>query len=179
MKNTKFVNTSQYIAELLHGKDYPTEVVVSIDMQKHFQEKYSWPQKPVDKAISVIKTARDKQIPVVTVISHSCDMKDLSYIDGANPRKNENTILKKSNSAFDGTELEKILQEMGTKTITLVGGHTRYCVWYTFLDGKKHGYNVKIPKDAIIDPFPSMVDPIDYFAEKGAIITDSENCFIS
>ncbi len=52
-------------------------------------------------------------------------------------------------SAFDGTSLNDHLEDMGARTLYIVGLATDYCVKQTVLDGSKLGYRVVVLEDAI------------------------------
>ena len=56
---------------------------------------------------------------------------------------------KEGYSTFDGTSLNDHLEDMGTKTLYMVGLATDYCVKQTVLDGCKLGYRLVVLEDAV------------------------------
>ncbi|OLE53657.1 MAG: hypothetical protein AUG51_12415 [Acidobacteria bacterium 13_1_20CM_3_53_8] len=54
-----------------------------------------------------------------------------------------------SYSAFDGTELAKLLRENGVKEVWVGGLATDYCVKNTALDARREGFNVKVVSEAM------------------------------
>ena len=56
---------------------------------------------------------------------------------------------KEAYSTFDGTSLNDHLEDMGAKTLFIVGLATDYCVKQTVLDGCKLGYRVVVLEDAV------------------------------
>lgn len=52
-------------------------------------------------------------------------------------------------SAFDGTELARLLREEGVEEVWVGGLATDYCVKNTALDGVREGFKVKVIADAI------------------------------
>jgi nicotinamidase/pyrazinamidase len=56
---------------------------------------------------------------------------------------------KEAYSTFDGTSLNDHLEDMGAKTLYIVGLATDYCVKQTVLDGRKLGYRVVVLEDAV------------------------------
>ena len=56
---------------------------------------------------------------------------------------------KEAYSTFDGTSLNDHLEDMGSKTLYIVGLATDYCVKQTVLDGCKLGYRVVVLEDAV------------------------------
>ena len=56
---------------------------------------------------------------------------------------------KEAYSSFDGTSLNDHLEDMGTKTLYIVGLATDYCVKRTVLDGCQLGYRVVVLEDAV------------------------------
>jgi nicotinamidase/pyrazinamidase len=51
-------------------------------------------------------------------------------------------------SAFDGTELERLLRERGVDTVDVAGLALDYCVKATALDARRAGFNVIVHRDA-------------------------------
>jgi nicotinamidase/pyrazinamidase len=51
-------------------------------------------------------------------------------------------------SAFEGTELERVLRERGTETVHVAGLALDYCVKATALDARRAGFDVIVHRDA-------------------------------
>jgi nicotinamidase/pyrazinamidase len=51
-------------------------------------------------------------------------------------------------SAFDGTELERLLRERGVDTVDVAGLALDYCVKATALDARRAGFDVVVHRDA-------------------------------
>ena len=81
-------------------------------------------------------------------------------------------------SAFDGTQLDAWLRELGVKRLFVGGLATEYCVLESALDALRHGYEVMLLTDAI-----RAIDPLDgdraiaTLRQKRATITDSGEIF--
>ncbi len=56
---------------------------------------------------------------------------------------------KEAYSAFQGTELEKELREIGVDELYVCGVATEYCVKATVMDALKFGFRVNVIKDAV------------------------------
>ncbi len=54
-----------------------------------------------------------------------------------------------SYSAFDGTDLAKLLRERGVEEVWVGGLATDYCVKNTVLDARREGFDVKVISDAM------------------------------
>jgi len=52
-------------------------------------------------------------------------------------------------SAFDGTELEALLRELGVEELVIGGLATDHCVKHTVLAGLEHGFKVKVVNEAM------------------------------
>ncbi|MFC6284815.1 MULTISPECIES: cysteine hydrolase family protein [Polaromonas] len=63
------------------------------------------------------------------------------------PQRGDLTILKPRHSAFLGTPLDLMLDQMGVKTIILAGFATDSCIQLTAMDGFLRGYQIKVPSD--------------------------------
>jgi nicotinamidase/pyrazinamidase len=76
-------------------------------------------------------------------------------------------------SAFEGTAMDKRLQELGAQTLYVTGLATDYCVKNTVLDGLKRGFRVVVLTDAIrgIDAAPrDSQRALEAMQEAGAVM---------
>ena len=65
------------------------------------------------------------------------------------PKPDEYIVYKRRYSAFNGTDLNLLLGELGVDTITLTGCCTNICVLYTSADARMLNYEVKVPRDCV------------------------------
>jgi len=64
------------------------------------------------------------------------------------PLEGEIVLTKTHSSAFIGTNLDRILRDMGIENLILVGFYTDQCVEFTFVDALDYGYNCVLVIDA-------------------------------
>jgi len=57
------------------------------------------------------------------------------------------TLLKPRHSAFPGTPLDLMLDQMGVKTVILAGLAADMCIQLTAMDGFLRGYAMRVPSD--------------------------------
>jgi len=115
---------------------------------------------------SLINNAREADVPIIYVCdTHSEDDHEFSIwekhaLEGTEGSKvipqfeikDEDYIVEKSKySAFFGTELEDILENLGVEKVVLTGVLTHICVQHTAADAFFRGYDVLIPADAVED----------------------------
>ena len=65
------------------------------------------------------------------------------------PSRGDLTILKPMHSAFYGTPLEILLQQMGVREIVLAGLAADICVQITATDAFLRGFKVRVPADCV------------------------------
>jgi nicotinamidase-related amidase len=65
------------------------------------------------------------------------------------PEPGDRSILKPRHSAFFGTPLEFVLDELGAKRLVITGLTTDSCVMFTAHDAYVRGYEVWIPADCV------------------------------
>lgn len=73
---------------------------------------------------------------------------DWRVIDELKPRTNELVIKKISNGAFNGSNIDQVLRNMGIDTLVFTGVATNGCVQLTALDASDKGYNCIVVDDA-------------------------------
>lgn len=78
-------------------------------------------------------------------------------------------------SAFEGTALDKLLQENGIERVYLAGVATDYCVLRTALDARARGLQTVLVGDAIraVDPAGSGAVALQDMQARGVVVTSS------
>ena len=69
-------------------------------------------------------------------------------LDAICPRDNEIVLPKTSSSAFNSTNLDYVLTNLGVETLVVTGFLTDQCVDHAVKDGADRGYRVVVPEDA-------------------------------
>jgi nicotinamidase-related amidase len=77
--------------------------------------------------------------------------KAAEVIDELKPEKKDIVLKKKRYSGFYGTELDRILEEMGPEVVEVVGVCTSICVMDTVGGLRNRDYRVKVYKDGVAD----------------------------
>lgn len=97
------------------------------------------------------------------------------------PQSGDIVLEKHDWSAFDGkdasgTRLDQILREMDIKTIVVTGVKTEVCVDDTVIEGKRRGYFVVIPKEAVGTDKVHMQQPHleKWNFKTGAVVSEDE-----
>jgi len=70
-------------------------------------------------------------------------------IDELRPERGDYTIQKRKYSAFQETDLDQILRELGVDTLIIVGLVTDICVQHTAADAFFRGYRIIVPQDCV------------------------------
>lgn len=70
-------------------------------------------------------------------------------VDELKPAKGDYTIQKRVYSAFQKTDLDRILRELKVDTLIIVGLVTDICVQHTAADAFFRGYRIIIPQDCV------------------------------
>lgn len=65
-------------------------------------------------------------------------------------------VLKPRHSAFYGTALELLLEQLGSEKLVMVGFATNICVLYTANDAHMRGYDVVVPADCTASNSPEL-----------------------
>ncbi|OCA55047.1 cysteine hydrolase family protein [Photorhabdus namnaonensis] len=87
----------------------------------------------------------------------------------------EIVLPKRFYGAFDGTDLEEVLQAYGVTEVVLTGQHTHCCVRHTAYGAFIRGYRIKVLSDAVcVFPGVDQEDALNYLKTiYGAEITTS------
>ncbi len=103
---------------------------------------------------NLIAAAREAELPVIYV--QHCGTKDQLYAEGTeqwiihpriSPLPVDTVVQKRQSSAFDGTELESILNEMHVDTVITCGLQSEFCVSNTSIAALDLGFNVYVAQD--------------------------------
>ena len=99
-----------------------------------------------------VQRARDEQAPVIWVQHGDEDLPQGSpqwqWVPELDPAPEERQIHKRFNSAFEETELEATLAELGATHIVLAGAATNWCIRATAYAALDRGYDLTLLKDA-------------------------------
>lgn len=129
-------------------------------------------QETIDNCALILKTCREKKIPVIHVVmamdkqgilAHKKDPRDekgvpcmsvkgtksQEIVSELTPIEGEMIVEKQRFSAFFQTNLELVLQGLGAKHLIMVGCYTDICYATTVYDAMFRGYEITIVKDAV------------------------------
>lgn len=99
-----------------------------------------------------VERARDEQAPVIWVQHGDEDLPQGSpqwqWVPELAPVPEERQIHKRFNSAFEETELEATLAEVGATRVVLAGAATNWCIRATAYGALDRGYDLTLLKDA-------------------------------
>lgn len=133
--------------------------LIIIDIQKGFEDpkwgKRNNPQaeKNIAKLLAIW---RNKNLPIFHIKNDSTEknsplrpeLPGNAFKEIVTPMKNEPVLIKKVNSSFIGTNLEKRLKKQQIENIVVVGLTTDHCVSTTVRMADNLGFNVWIVSDA-------------------------------
>ncbi|KAF9460368.1 isochorismatase [Collybia nuda] len=137
--------------------------LVVIDVQQGFNmspytEKSRSTPDCVPNISRIISSFRSVSLPVIHVQHYSLEPTSVFNRDysaegyaiqrEAAPIPSEPIFVKRVNSAFIGTDLEKHLRDAGIKTLVMVGLTTSHCVSTTVRMAGNLGWEVYVPRDA-------------------------------
>ena len=99
-----------------------------------------------------VARAREQGVPVVWV-QHADDelpsgSAQWQWVPELAPAEAEARVHKQFNSAFEGTQLEAVLAELGVSHLVLAGAATNWCIRATAYAALERGYDVTLVKDA-------------------------------
>lgn len=107
----------------------------------------------LNNIVQIIKSSRDNGIPI-TYVQHANKgilkqgSEGWKLHPSINPLPGENIVQKNNASAFNETNLHKLLEEKGIRQLIVLGMTTHGCVKATCNDALKIGYDVTLVKDA-------------------------------
>ncbi len=107
------------------------------------------------RASKLVAAARATGIPVIFV--QHCAPEGQLLIEGTmpwqihpsvSPESSEAVVLKRESSAFEGTDLQSVLERQGVDTIVVCGLQSEYCVSNTCISALERGLDVYVAQDA-------------------------------
>ncbi len=154
----------------------------------------------VESTKEVLNMSRKKKLPIIyTVITYHQSLKDAGlwvkkipaladaiaptpYIPASQvdprikPKPNEIVLTKKFSSAFFGTNLAALLNNLGVDTIIVTGCSTSACVRATVTDGLGYGFRTIVPRECVGDRVPAANEwnLIDIDAKFGDVVSKKE-----
>jgi nicotinamidase-related amidase len=96
------------------------------------------------------------------------------------PAQHDIAIAKNADSAFRGSNIDRVLKHKGHKHLLITGFNHNVCVFKTVLDALRKNYDVSVLKDltgneSINDPFGDEHESYSrIMQQRGAVITDSK-----
>ena len=106
----------------------------------------------IDNVARAVQRARDEDAPVIWVQHGDDDLPQGSpqwqWVPQLAPASAERQIYKRFNSAFEETELEATLAELGATRVVLAGAATNWCIRATAYAALDRGYDLTLLKDA-------------------------------
>jgi nicotinamidase-related amidase len=129
-----------------------------IDVQKQFMPLMS--KEDQDRALEMMNWSiwlfRQYGLPVIRVYHTSekwgpkVDSPGFEFHDSLKIEQSDPKVIKTYSSAFNKTELNKLLKEKGINTLFLCGLSSVGCVLATYMDAGNYDYEAFLIKDAII-----------------------------
>lgn len=153
----------EYVAEEAAKKGIEKQVALRAleDMDRRIRS-------AVKNARAILDACREKSIPVIhaKIESKTSDGRDIGrlhkrldfvvppgsrwgeFFEEVQPKEGEIVLTKTCSSAFVGTDLDRILRNMGIETLIIVGFYTDQCVDTAARDAADSGYEVVLVRDA-------------------------------
>ena len=133
-------------------RDGNRSILLVVDVQKGVVTSAHDRDKVIANIREVLRKAREKNVPIVWVqhsddeLEHGSDAWEI--VPELTIENGEYSIDKRHNSAFEDTDLEKVLGSLGATRIVLVGAATNWCVRATAYGALDRGYDVSLVSDA-------------------------------
>lgn len=137
-------------------------VLLCIDLQREYFEKgrplfISEGSRVLKNAALLIKTAREKDIPIIHIkhvsgnpsdSTFNADSSFVEFMSEADPQKHEYVVTKSLPGAFSKTNLDTILKSLKVSNVIICGLTSFLCCDTTSREAHAKGYNVYFIKDA-------------------------------
>ena len=126
--------------------------LVIVDVQVGVMREAWEPSRIIQNIGTSVQKARNYEVPIIWV-QHS----DEELVSGSDdwqipaalsPTEDDLRIYKHYNSAFEATELEEKLAQLGVTHIALAGAATNWCIRATAYAALERGYDLTLIKDA-------------------------------
>jgi nicotinamidase-related amidase len=129
-----------------------TAVLLVVDVQAGVM-KSAWDSARVVRNVArAVERARAQDAPVIWVQHGDDDLPrgtpEWQWVPELVPRDGEPIVHKRFNSAFEDTELDRVLGDLGASHIVLAGAATNWCIRATAYGALDRGYDLTLVKDA-------------------------------
>lgn len=136
------------MATIRNGKK---PVFVIVDMQNGVVTSAYDKDRIIENINHVLKSARNKRVPVIWVQHSDDELKDKSkeweIVPDFKIENEDYKIEKHFNSAFERTNLDNLLEELGATEIVLAGAATNWCIRATAYGALDRGYDLSLISD--------------------------------
>src|ERR1019366_4277337 len=133
-------------------EEHEKTALLVIDVQNDVVDSAWKRDEIVARIANLVSRARDNGVAVIWVQHSESEMPIGSeywqIVPELKPAKHEKIIHKLYRSAFEGTELEEILEGLDIGHLIITGAQTNYCVRNTIHAGFERGYNITLVEDA-------------------------------
>ncbi|TBN56580.1 cysteine hydrolase [Glaciihabitans arcticus] len=132
--------------------DRPRTALIIIDAQRRVLAKAWHRDEAVANMLAVLEKARASKAPVVWV-QHEDDQlesgsQDWQLVPELAPLDSEAVVHKHYGDAFEGTDLEDVLEDAGVGSLVVAGAQSDECIRSTIHGGFTRGYDVTLVADA-------------------------------
>ena len=129
-----------------------TGVLVVVDVQVGVMKSAWEAARVIGNVARAVERARAQGVPVVWVQHGDDDLRrgsaEWQWVPELVPREGEPLVHKSFNSAFEDTELDRVLGELGASHLVLAGAATNWCIRATAYGALDRGYDLTLVKDA-------------------------------
>ena len=109
----------------------------------------------LDKLSDLIGICRGEEIPIVYIqtcnkfpgLPYSKEAHGWEIHERIAPQDEDVVVFKENSSGFDGTDLHKVLSDLGVEGLIMCGGWSEFCVASSVKDALSHSYQVCLAKD--------------------------------
>ena len=129
-----------------------SSVLVVVDVQVGVVESAWERDRVVGNVARAVERARAQGVPVVWVQHGDDELTRGSdawqWAPELRPAAGETLVHKSFNSAFEDTNLEEVLRDLGATHVVLAGAATNWCIRATAFGALDRGYDLTLVKDA-------------------------------
>jgi nicotinamidase-related amidase len=114
---------------------------------------------------------REHDCPIIRIYHYSKERgpkqgtADFEFAESVAVRPDDPMVIKNYMDAFNKTDLDKVLRELGCNTLFLCGLSAAGCVLATLIGAFNHDYNAFLVKDAIVSHKPDYTASIETIFE--------------
>jgi nicotinamidase-related amidase len=174
MKKSLFIILAIMIfASIMYSQEEKSELPVPALLVIDTQNKYlpMMSQEDQENALEMMNWAiyvfRQYELPVIRIY-HTSEKwgpepgsEDFQFHESLKVEENDPMIIKTYGSAFNKTELDSLLKDMGVNTLYMCGLSSTGCVMATYFDAGNYDYKAFLIKDAMLGPdaqYTNMVE---------------------